>query len=171
MSVTRPLLKTPQKDLCPEPSTYLFIVVECDHAHMWFPGQGGRGCTGINQSLDGEGDRVIIPALSLLTTRSASAWERHAALPVKWAGLSATFLLGHCLAVEGLSNRVSESTLSEPGSQAFPCRRQEDNPEDRKMKILKRMITKFMQTDGLPLTTAPEAAMNPAGWLRSRHVL
>lgn len=29
----------------PQPPTYLFIVVECDHAYMWVPGQGGRGCT------------------------------------------------------------------------------------------------------------------------------
>lgn len=40
--------------------TYLFVVVEGNHAHVGIRGEGGRGCAGINQGLVWGGIKSII---------------------------------------------------------------------------------------------------------------
>jgi hypothetical protein len=81
----------------PQPSTYLFIVVECDHAHMWIPGQRGRGCTGINQCLDGEETGSL--SLTFASYNFVCQDLGGTCCPAREVGWAlATFLLGSCLA-------------------------------------------------------------------------
>lgn len=47
------LREASQRGPSTEPSTYLFVVIESDHAHVGLRGQRGRGRTGVDQSLFG----------------------------------------------------------------------------------------------------------------------
>lgn len=67
----------PQKRPSTKPSTYLFVVIESDHAHVGLRGQRGRGCTGVDQSLFG-GIKGILFTRPSSRTLPPNTWEVHA---------------------------------------------------------------------------------------------
>lgn len=98
--------KTAQRGPSPEPSVYLFVVIESNHAHMGIRGQGGRGCAGIDQGLVYRGIESIILTPSASVTQPTNTLE----LPIPTSDIMAAVkgacaftglhLWGHCL-VEG----------------------------------------------------------------------